>query len=407
MTNYFKLAWRNIWRNKRRTLLTAASIFLAVFLALIVRSVQTGWFDYLIDVTIHSYIGHVQIHKNGYWDDRDINNSIELNDSLVKLIRLNKNIEKMVPRLEYFALASYGKQTKGVNLTGTDPVKEDSLTHLSSKVIKGRYLDNSGNGILVSEGLATFLGITTGDTLVLIGQGFHGVSAAGKYPVAGLLHFSVPQLDNQMVYMNLATAQEFFSAENRITSLSLTLKNPDEINATVADLKARTTGKDFEIMKWSEIMLEVEQQLKIKTAGGSIIIAILYIIVGFGIFGTVIMMTNERFKEFGVVVSVGMQKTRLAMILVLEMILIGLTGIIAGLVGAMPIIIYFNLYPLHIWGGMAKAFVSFGIEPLIPMALKPGFILSNVIAVLLIVLLTCIYPVRKIFKLRVVEALHK
>jgi len=294
-----------------------------------------------------------------------------------------------------------------VNLTGTDPVKEDSLTHLSSKVIKGRYLDNSGNGILVSEGLATFLGITTGDTLVLIGQGFHGVSAAGKYPVAGLLHFSVPQLDNQMVYMNLATAQEFFSAENRITSLSLTLKNPDEINATVADLKARTTGKDFEIMKWSEIMLEVEQQLKIKTAGGSIIIAILYIIVGFGIFGTVIMMTNERFKEFGVVVSVGMQKTRLAMILVLEMILIGLTGIIAGLVGAMPIIIYFNLYPLHIWGGMAKAFVSFCIEPLIPMALKPGFILSNVIAVLLIVLLTCIYPVRKIFKLRVVEALHK
>jgi ABC-type lipoprotein release transport system permease subunit len=407
MTNYFKLAWRNIWRNKRRTLLTAASIFLAVFLALIVRSVQTGWFDYLIDVTIHSYIGHVQIHKNGYWEDRDINNSIELNDSLVKLIRLNKNIEKIVPRLEYFALASYGKQTKGVNLTGTDPVQEDSLTHLSSKLIKGRYLDNSGNGILVSEGLATFLGITTGDTLVLIGQGFHGVSAAGKYPVAGLLHFSVPQLDNQMVYMNLPTAQEFFSAENRITSLSLTLKNPDEINATVADLKARTTGKDFEIMKWSEIMLEVEQQLKIKTAGGSIIIAILYIIVGFGIFGTVIMMTNERFKEFGVVVSVGMQKTRLAMILVLEMILIGLTGIIAGLVGAMPIILYFNLYPIHIWGGMAKAFVSFGIEPLIPLALKPGFIISNVIAVLLIVLLTCIYPVRKIFKLRVVEALHK
>jgi len=398
MTNYFKLAWRNIWRNKRRTLLTAASIFLAVFLALIVRSVQTGWFDYLIDV---------QIHKNGYWEDRDINNSIELNDSLVKLIRLNKNIEKIVPRLEYFALASYGKQTKGVNLTGTDPVQEDSLTHLSSKLIKGRYLDNSGNGILVSEGLATFLGITTGDTLVLIGQGFHGVSAAGKYPVAGLLHFSVPQLDNQMVYMNLPTAQEFFSAENRITSLSLTLKNPDEINATVADLKARTTGKDFEIMKWSEIMLEVEQQLKIKTAGGSIIIAILYIIVGFGIFGTVIMMTNERFKEFGVVVSVGMQKTRLAMILVLEMILIGLTGIIAGLVGAMPIILYFNLYPIHIWGGMAKAFVSFGIEPLIPLALKPGFIISNVIAVLLIVLLTCIYPVRKIFKLRVVEALHK
>ncbi len=159
-------------------------------------------------------------------------------------------------------------KAKAVNLTGTDPGKEDAVTHLSSKVIKGRYLDDSGKGVLVGAGLASFLGLTTGDTLVLMGQGFHGESAAGKYPIAGLLHFSSPQLDNQMVYMNLATAREFFSAENRITSLSLILKNPDEINATVADLKARTTGKDFEIMKWDEIMLEVEQQLKIKTAGG-------------------------------------------------------------------------------------------------------------------------------------------
>ncbi len=113
MTNYSKLAWRNIWRNKRRTLLTAASIFLAVFLALLVRSMQTGWFDYLIDVTVHSYIGHIQIHKNGYWDDKDINNSIEFNDSLTTLIRNTKNVEETVPRLEYFALASYGKQSKG------------------------------------------------------------------------------------------------------------------------------------------------------------------------------------------------------------------------------------------------------------------------------------------------------
>jgi len=138
-----------------------------------------------------------------------------------------------------------------------------------------------------------------------------------------------------------------------------------------------------------------------------IIIAILYMIVGFGIFGTVIMMTNERSREFGVIVSLGMQKTRLAFILVLEMIFIGLLGIAAGLVTAVPIMFWFHIHPVHLWGNMAQAFNSYGLEPLMPLAIKSGFIISNVISVLVIVLVTCIYPVRKALKLKVVESLHK
>jgi ABC-type lipoprotein release transport system permease subunit len=405
--NNLRLAWRNIWRNRRRTLLTAASVFLAIFLALIVRSLQIGWFDNLSDIVIQSYSGHIQIHKKGYWDDRDINNSMVFNDSVLAVVKSVKNVDKTVPRLEYFALSSFGKQTKGVMLAGTDPAREDALTKLSARVVRGRYLEARGNGILVSQGLASFLGLTAGDTLVLIGQGFHGVSAAGKYPVTGIVHFPSPVLDNQMVYMNLPTAQEFFSADDRITSLSITLKDREEINSTRDALQLRVDGGKFEVMRWDEMMVEIMQQLKVKTAGGKIIIAILYMIVGFGVFGTVIMMTNERTREFGVIVSVGMQKTRLAFILVLEMILIGLTGLLSGVAAAMPIILYFKFNPIHVWGSMAQAFISYGIEPLMPLALKADFIISNVITVILIVSVTCIYPVRRIFKLNVAEALHK
>ena len=402
-----RLAWRNIWRNKRRTLLTAASIFLAIFLALIVRSIQIGWFDNLTEIVVQSYTGHIQIHKKGYWDDRDINNSMVFNDSVLAVVRSVPNVDKTVPRLEYFALSSYGKQTKGVMLAGTDPAREDALTRLSAKVVKGHYLQGTGNGILVSQGLASFLGLTAGDTLVLLGQGYHGISAAGKYPVCGIVHFPSPVLDNQMVYMNLATAQDFFSADNRVTSLSLTIKNPDEINTTQAALQQKVDGGRFEVMSWDEMMVEITQQLKVKTAGGKIIIAILYMIVGFGVFGTVIMMTNERSREFGVIVSVGMQKSKLAMILVLEMILIGLTGLVSGVATAMPIMLYFKINPIHLWGSMAQAFISYGIQPLMPLALKPGFIISNMVTVLIIVSVTCIYPVRRILKLKVVDALHK
>ncbi|MCX6246718.1 MAG: FtsX-like permease family protein [Bacteroidetes bacterium] len=405
--NNIRLAWRNIWRNKRRTLLTAASVFLAIFLALIVRSLQIGWFDNLSDIVIQSYSGHIQIHKKGYWDDRDINNSMVFNDSVLAVVKSVKNVDKTVPRLEYFALSSFGKQTKGVMLAGTDPAREDALTKLSAKVVRGRYLEPRGKGILVSQGLASFLGLTAGDTLVLIGQGFHGVSAAGKYPVTGIVHFPSPVLDNQMVYMNLPAAQDFFSADDRITSLSVTLKNPEEINSTRDALQRRVDGGKFEVMRWDEMMVEIMQQLKVKTAGGKIIIAILYMIVGFGVFGTVIMMTNERTREFGVIVSVGMQKSRLAFILVLEMILIGLTGLLSGVAAAMPIMLYFKFNPLHLWGNMAQAFISYGIEPLMPLALKSDFIITNVITVILIVFVTCIYPVRRIFTLNVAEALHK
>jgi putative ABC transport system permease protein len=405
--NYLKLAWRNIWRNKRRTILTAASVFLAVFLALLVRSIQTGWFDNLINVVTESYSGHIQVHKKGYWDDKDINNSMLCKDSLIHVMQSVDNVRDVVPRLEYFALSSYKQQTKGILLIGTDPVREDNLTHLSRKVIRGKYLDKTNHEILVAQRLASFLGIKTGDTLVLIGQGYHGVSAVGKYPVRGILHFPSPQLDNQMIYMNLATSQDFFSAGERITSVSFMLKNPDLINQTVISLHSVIDNDKYEIMRWDEMLVEVMQQLKAKTAGGNIIIAILYMIVGFGIFGTVIMMTNERIKEFGVVVSVGMQKTRLAVIVLVEMIFIGLTGVISGVALSLPIMLYYSVNPVHLTGNMAKTFINYGIEPLMPLAFKPVFILGNVIIVLVIVSITCIYPVRKILRLNVVEALRK
>jgi ABC-type lipoprotein release transport system permease subunit len=329
------------------------------------------------------------------------------NDSLINVVSRLKNVGTTVPRLEYFALASSGMQTKGVMVIGTEPVKEDALTRLSSKMVKGNYLDMSGRGVIVAQGLSRFLGLHTGDTLILIGQGFHGVSAAGKFPVRGIIHLPSPPLDNQVVYMNLPTARDFFSADNRITSLSISLKNPDDVGVTLKELKSAVNLEKLEVMPWDELMVEVMQQLKVKTASGLIIISILYMIVGFGIFGTVIMMTNERTKEFGVMVSLGMQKSKLAMILVLEMIFIGLTGALSGVAAALPIMAWYNLHPIRLWGSMAQAYIAYGIEPLMPLALKWGFIIGNVTSILVIVLLTCIFPVRRAFKLKVVEALHK
>jgi ABC-type lipoprotein release transport system permease subunit len=407
MKTYLKLAWRNIWRNKRRTLLTASSISLAIFLALLMRSLQTGVWESVINNIIQSYTGSIQIHKNGYWEQKeDINNTFELNDSLTEVLNANDNISLYVPRLESFALASEEEQTKGIALVGIIPETEDRFANISKKIIEGKFLKANDDGVLVAERLADFLKIKVNDTLVMIGQGFQGASAAGKYPVRGIIHFPSPEMDNRMVYMNLPLCQEFFSCENRLTSISLALKNPDKVDKTISELKNTLNTGQYEVMKWDEMLVEIVQTMKTKNVGSYILLGIFYMIVAFGIFGTVLMMTAERIKEFGVVISIGMQKSKLAVIVAIEMIYIGIIGIIIGMVAATPIIYYFHSNPIRLSGPMAKTMVDFGIDPVLSISFRSDIYIAHSMIVMIIVLFAIIYPIRKVIKLNIINALR-
>ena len=407
MKTYLKLAWRNIWRNKRRTLLTTASISLAIFLAILMRSLQIGTYQSMVDNIVQSYTGYIQIHKKGYWAQReDINNTFELNQSLVNKLDSIKNISVFAPRLESFALASKEEQTKGIALVGINPEKEERFTKISKKIVEGKYLKDNDNGVLISQKLAKFLKVNVNDTVVLIGQGLRGSSAAGKYPVRGIIHFPSPDLDNRMIFMSLSTCQEFFSSDNRLTSISLNLKDPDLTNETLKEIKKAAPADQYEVMTWNEMLIELVQFIKSKDAGSYFLIGILYMIVSFGIFGTVLMMTSERIKEFGVVVSIGMQKTKLAVIVAIEMIYVGIIGILAGVVAAFPIVYYYFIHPIRLTGNMAKTFETYGIEPVVRIAFQSNIFVAHSITVLLIVFFAIIYPMRKIIKLNIVNALR-
>jgi putative ABC transport system permease protein len=401
------LAWRNIWRNKRRMMITAASVALAIFLALIMRSIQIGVYGHIIDNVVQSYTGYIQIHKKGYWNEKeDINNTFELTDTLEQKLSVIPNVLIYVSRLESFALASNDDQTKGVVLTGIEPEKENRFTGIANKIIEGRFLSADDKGVLASEGLAKYLKINVNDTLVLIGQGIEGLSAAGKYPVRGIMHFPSPDLDNRMVYMNLPVCQDFYSCNNRITSIAFNLIDPDKINDTYQKILKAVNSQRYEVMRWDQMLDDIVQFIKAKNAGSYLIIGILYMIVAFGIFGTVLMMTAERIKEFGVVVSIGMQKAKLALIVSIEMIYIGILGIILGILAATPLIFAFHIHPIRLSGNLAKTMIDFGMEPVLNVAFRKDIYLAHSILILIIVLIAIIYPVQRILKLNVVNALH-
>jgi ABC-type lipoprotein release transport system permease subunit len=402
----FTLAWRNIWRNKRRTLITAASVLSALLFALIMRSMQIGTYAKMVGNLVQAYTGYIQVQKTGYWENKDINQSFKVSDTLVDKISAINNVSDVVPRLEYFALASFGLQAKGSAVIGIDPEKEEKFTHLKKWLQKGSFLSCDDNGVLVASKLAGYLKVNVGDTIVLIGQGYHGVSAAGKFPVRGLLHFPSPELDGQMIYMSLPMSQEFFSAENRLTSLAINLHNPNELSRTKLSIDEISQPRNLVTMPWQEMLIELVQYIKSDNASGLIMLAILYLVVAFGVFGTVVMMTSERTREFGIMVSIGMKKWKLAVVTLLEMLMIGVLGIISGIIVSLPIIGYYYLHPFYYGGDMGEIIEKYGFEAKMYFALQADFYIAQSLIVALIVLCAACYPMIRIFKLKEIKAIH-
>jgi ABC-type lipoprotein release transport system permease subunit len=404
MKDYLKLAWRNLWRNKRRTLITTASIFFGVILSTIMSSMQEGSYAQYIKTIVNSYSGYIQVHSKGYWNDKVINNSLEYSLVRQKLSDV-KGITATAPRLENYALASSEEITKGVMVIGIAPIEEDAITNLSKKIIKGNYLKRDDNGVVLGSTLARYLKLEAGDTVVLLSQGYHGVGAAGKYPVRGIIKQPSPDLDRTVIYMNISDCQDLFSAPDRLTSVVIMVKNNDEMPAVKNDLIS-SLGTDYEVMDWKEINSILLKQIDSDRASGMIIKGVLYMIIAFGIFGTVMMMMAERRKEFGVIVAIGMQKYKLSYVLVLETILLGFTGVIAGIVASIPITWYFTLHPIPITGQAADTMLQMGFDPVMSFSMIPSIYYHQAITILIFTLIIGLYPVFNINRLIIIKALR-
>jgi len=400
-----KLTWRNLWRNRRRTIITMASISFAVVLAIVIKSLQDGVFDNLIKNVVSFYSGYIQVHKKGYHDEQVLENSFTLSDSLIKKIE-QPAVKTIVPRIESFALASTGNTTKGCMVVGTDPGKEDELTSLKSKLISGTYFIKDENAAMIAEGLARRLNLSVNDTIVLLGQGYQGAIAAGKYPIKGVIKFGQPQLNDGMVYLPLVTAQDFLSAENIVTSIALAIDDPQNLD-TIQQSVASKLDDEYEVMTWKQMMPEVQNHMKADAAGFYVWTGILYLIIAFGIFGTVLMMTAERKYEFGMLIAIGMKKVKLGKMLIAETILISISGTLTGMLISVPVVLYLQKNPIQFTGNRAKAYENFGFEAIFPAIFNGNIFLSQAFIVLTIALIIGIYPLWRVSRLDPVKAMKK
>ena len=376
------------------------------------------------------------------------------------------------PHIESFALASSGTQTKGVAVLAIDPEKERKFSNPENKLVKYRitnesidrlkrsanipveildkvrvnlgksyssrarlelemdfstndaklyipeilkssevsngFLSQEDNGVLVSDRLASYLKVTIGDTVILMGQGYHGASAAGIFPVRGIIKMPSPEIDNKLIIMTISTAQKFFDEEGKITSLSVNLTSKSHRIMSEAQRKINLllTDKNTITKTWEELNPVLVQQIQGDSQTGIATLGMLYFIIFFGIFGTVLMMIAERTREFGVLIAIGMQKRRLKRIVTIEMILLGILGLIGGLIASTPFILYFYYYPIVLKGDLGKMMEDYGWDAVMPTAWFGPYFYWQAIIVCIMVLLATVYPLRKIGKLKEIEALR-
>lgn len=399
-----KIAWRNIWRNKKRSLITVASILIAIFLSLIMRSMQLGTYKGTIDNVVGSYTGYIQLHHKGYWDNRSIDNSINVTSNLISQLSNTEGVEAVLPRLENYGLLSFGDLTKVISLNGVDFKKEQKLQDINSKLITG-FLPQNPKDIIIGKGVASYFKVETNDTLVFVGQGYHGMLAADKFHISGIIDLKNPALNKVTAMMSLEDAQNLFSASGIVTSLVVDKNDNVQLKSLQKAISSKLDS-NYEVMNWQQMMPELQQTILADSVGGLLMIAILYMILIFGIFGTVLMMTQERKYEFGVLVSIGMKKGKLMFMVFIETIILSLLGVIMGVLLAYPIMLWKHYDPLVLPGTQAEMMENFGFNAEIPFYIQPDLPLVHASLIFIIALLVSLYPILIIKKLNPLHAMR-
>ncbi|MCR9909078.1 FtsX-like permease family protein [Vibrio campbellii] len=393
-----KLAWRNLWRQKRRTLLTASALALVLFLSLITRAFQEGSYTSNIKNAAKFYTGLIQLQNPEFGDSSSIDDVLPQTNTFISAAKNNPNIDVVLPRVESFALAAKDERSKGVMVLGVEPEAEDQYSNISDKLIEGSYIQSGQKSVLVGGGLANYLQLKVGDELVLYGVGNRGQTAAGLYQISGILHFPLQQLDSQLVYMPLDTAQNLYSLDDQVTAWVLNTESLRALPNTVEQLKAEY-GKNVAVKDWKELSPEMAQQIALDKAGGIFLIYILYGIVGFGLFATILMTTLERQREFAVMLATGMLRSKLVLLLTIESLFMSVIGILIGLIVSAPVLGYFYFNPIEITGDAAKLMRESGFEPIVPVSLDPHLLLNQIAVVLFILLLCLLYPMIRMLRM--------
>lgn len=403
----FRLAWRNIWRQKRRTWLTALAMIFSNVLLVFMISLQFGSYDMMINNTLRMFSGQVQVQREGYQDAQKMRQTVENIQELANSIRQQFPLASVAARANAFVLISSDDRSFGTQIVGVEPAHEPGVSTIPGLLTDGRYLeDPDAAEIVIGSVMARNLKVKIGDELTFMGSGKDGSFAAGVVSLVGIFDSGSQDLDRSLAELPLAYFQDAFAMEDSGHVIAISVADLNTVPAMLGPLRSGIDAQDeLAVLDWETLMPGLKQAIQADMTSAWFMYAVLIVLVAFSVLNTQLMSVLERTREFGVIMALGIKPRRLALLVILETFLMASLGLLIGVLIGSLLSAYFAqtgfAYP-----GMDELAAKFNLPPVIYPSLTPLSVLLGPMVVFVFCLFAAVYPALKLYVLRPVEAMR-
>jgi len=382
------LAGRNVFRNRRRSLLTLGAIALALMSLLVFLALKRGLHEKMIQGTMTLHLGALQVQAAGYQANLAVLSPLDAPEQVAALMR-HKGMT-VAPRLSSPALVLAGRRSVSVVLTGVEADLERQVTVIAQRVVAGTYLAGEGE-VLLSRRLAAALELHSGDKLRIMTQDGNGRPQVRDLPIGGVYETALTSFDLGHVFVAIGTLQGLLSAPGAVTALvaappSRAVSGHRQAEEIMAgwdkDLRGQLDGTHYQIVPWQEAAPDVYQLIELNDGTMRLLIGIVFVLVGLGIANTMTMSVYERFRELGVLASSGLTPAGTVMLILAEAALLGLAAALLGTILGGSICLWLAVHGIDLTK-LTSANQYFTDTHLLKAVMTPGdFLLANAVTVL-------------------------
>ncbi len=405
-----KIAWRNILRNKRRSLILITSIVVGVLALILTEGFAIGMLQQMLTNQIGADAGYIQIHKKGYQSDPTLDNSMTNAGAVREILKKDGAILNYSQRLRVFGLVSSPYNSYGVSIVGIVPDEEKRITTISQYVTKGSYLSGEPGQILLSASMAEKLKVGLGDKVVIMASQIDGSVGSEACRVSGIFETFNSSFDQSHVYIPIQTADQMLNADGLVSEFVINPKNPHDQAAVESRIRNDIAGspggaKEYEVLSYEQMLPLLVAQLEMYKQALYLIAGIIAVALIFGIVDTMLMSVMERTHEFGISMAIGMSNRKIFTMVMIEALYLAVIGTSIGLAasyGALSSLSHSG-WDLSMFSASLK---SLGVGSIIYPVLETSSVIQTVLVIPLVTLLAAVYPALKAIRLQPVEAIR-
>jgi putative ABC transport system permease protein len=409
MRIFIQMSWRNLWRNKRRSLAVILTVAIGIFAMTLASGFINGFNAQMIENTINTSLGHIAIHQKGFQQDMKLEYNFKAGPSLYEAIKSTPGVIAYAPRVKIQGMLRSSEASRGVMIIGIDPEKETKVSEIyryTQKEGGSRFLeDPAEDAILISATLAKKLDLVLGDRLVLMIQDQKGQIVGAGLKVVGLFVTPMASIDKHVAYVGIKKIQHLAGIGSNISEISIVCTDKNLAGPSAQSIISRSNASRLEILSWKDMAPHLARMIDLADNIVLFFFVIVFISVIFTIINTMIMTIMERFHEIGVMKSIGTRPARIFAMIVFESVNLSLVGLCAGAVLGVCLIFVLSQTGVDL-SAYGKNLRNWGTGSTIYPFLKTKDIVSSSIIVIVIALISSLYPGLKAARINPLEALH-